>query len=982
MRRTLLALSVLIASGAWAQQSMSPALKSRVHEPVPYTKEVLTGKETIQRSQLRGSGNPGQTASQNGSVIGTTSYDLQTNASVQRRLWRHTDGTMSSVFTYSSSLDLASGDRGTGHVYYDGSSWSAAPTVRLEPQRCGWPNILSIGGNEVNFAHNNAASTIMMTRRPVKGVGTWNSSNVTAAFVDLLWNRTAVGGANGQTIHMIGVTAPTGGTAGGQLYQGLDGALLYYRSQDGGVSWDRQDILLPQLTSQDWVGFDGDSYAIAAQGNTVAFAIFNDWADVVLMKSTDNGNTWTKTIINDFPFTKYVPDQMGGSDVNQDGIADTLITSDGAGSIIMDANGMAHVFFGKFVVLDDDLSDGNTSYFPFLSDSLYYWNEDMGENNYRAIAGAEDRDGNGAVINPNETAATTALYFTSLAGIPSAVYDDATGNIYLTLQMYLEDISNGAQSYRHIFITSSTDGGCTWTVPEDVTDSGSGFEECVFASIANDVSDSIRFVYQEDFEPGLAVRGDEDGFVTNEIVYVALDKNSLSTTPGVCASYIKADGVDFCAGDSVMLEASCGTSYTWSTGATTQMISATTYGTYTVTITTACGAQEESITLSAPSTGPQVTISTSSLEICPGDNATLTASQASQASYLWSNGATTISTTINNPGTYTVTVTNCGGTTVENITLIQPTTNPSPIIIGDQTICAGQSGTLEVTNVVSGSYLWSTGSTSNTTTVTTTGTYTVTATNCAGTGVASINVINDPLPMGTTSIAGPNSFCEGDASAMITADDGASWLWSDGSTGQSISLSSVSQSGTYTVTSYNTCGDSAVSSGVTVTIFPPATAPTITYSGNGSYTANATGAVSYQWFLNGNSIDGATEQSYEATQQEINSNITVRITDGNGCTATSTDYTVGIRDLSRLAGDISIFPNPSEGEFFVRFDNVETGAYEITLTNTLGQTLITQTTQVGGQQIERIPTESLASGMYFLTVSNGEAAQVHTVSIR
>ena len=44
------------------------------------------------------------------------------------------------------------------------------------------------------------------------------------------------------------------------------------------------------------------------------------------------------------------------------------------------------------------------------------------------------------------------------------------------------------------------------------------------------VDDKIRLIYQKDFEPGLAVRGDEDIIDMNEIRYLELDTTELSGT--------------------------------------------------------------------------------------------------------------------------------------------------------------------------------------------------------------------------------------------------------------------------------------------------------------------------------------------------------------------------------------------------------------------------------------------------------------------
>ena len=49
------------------------------------------------------------------------------------------------------------------------------------------------------------------------------------------------------------LTAPTG--LGGAIWNGLDGALVYYRSQDGGVTWDIKDMQLPTLDTSKYLGF-------------------------------------------------------------------------------------------------------------------------------------------------------------------------------------------------------------------------------------------------------------------------------------------------------------------------------------------------------------------------------------------------------------------------------------------------------------------------------------------------------------------------------------------------------------------------------------------------------------------------------------------------------------------------------------------------------------------------------------------------------
>jgi len=473
-------------------------------------------------------------------IVGTSTYDLQTNATVMDRILRHNDGTISVAWTRSSEFNTSYTDRGTGYNFYDGTAWGNQPTSRLESSRCGWPSMLATNsGKEIAIAHNTANSYFQMTYRNTIGSGTWteqivSSQDSNGIYRDLVWNRSAIGGINGESIHMIGVTAPTG--LSGTIYNGLDGALLYYRSQDAGVTWDIQDMQLPTIDSSMFTRFGGDSYAIKAQGEIVCIAFFGEWDDTFIMKSTDNGNTWTKTIVLDFPVDKYTTD--AGLDLDMDGVMDTLYSTDGSGALLLDHNGDAHVFAGNMRILDADLADGGSSYFPGTN-GLLYWNESYGpdttgqvsnslwwSNSMSIIAGAEDMDGD-SLLNFVDI----AIYYSSLSSMPSCGID-VNGTIYVSFSSVMEGYDSGAQNFRHVNIIKSYDGGMNWTDPIDITPITMflGMSECVFASMERDVDDKVRLVYQRDMEPGLCVRGDEDAVGMNDIVYLELDTNFVVST--------------------------------------------------------------------------------------------------------------------------------------------------------------------------------------------------------------------------------------------------------------------------------------------------------------------------------------------------------------------------------------------------------------------------------------------------------------------
>jgi hypothetical protein len=106
-----------------------------------------------------------------------------------------------------------------------------------------------------------------------------------------------------------------------------------------------------------------------------------------------------------------------------------------------------------------------------------------------------------------------------------------------------------------------------------------------------------------------------------------------------------------------------GMSYLWSTGATSQTISATASGTYCVTVTNSCGCTSTACKTVTINPKPVATVSPTAVTICNGECTTLKALPGSGVTYLWSTGATTQSISVcpSISTNYKVTVTNCFG---------------------------------------------------------------------------------------------------------------------------------------------------------------------------------------------------------------------------------------------------------------------------------------------------------------------------------
>jgi hypothetical protein len=147
---------------------------------------------------------------------------------------------------------------------------------------------------------------------------------------------------------------------------------------------------------------------------------------------------------------------------------------------------------------------------------------------------------------------------------------------------------------------------------------------------------------------------------------ISVDSITVNTLPSIPT--ITANGpATFCQGGSVMLTSSASASYKWSTNATTQSITVSAGGSYTVTVANSSGCKATSaskvVTVNAnpvPTTTP-----TGNVTIASGSSINIKVNETYNA-YLWSTGAATQGITVNSAGSYTCKVTNsngCQGTT-------------------------------------------------------------------------------------------------------------------------------------------------------------------------------------------------------------------------------------------------------------------------------------------------------------------------------
>jgi hypothetical protein len=362
-------------------------------------------------------------------------------------------------------------------------------------------------------------------------------------------------------------------------------------------------------------------------------------------------------------------------------------------------------------------------------------------------------------------------------------------------------------------------------------------------------------------------------------------------------------------GSTVLNAGNTGSTYAWSTGATTQSISATATGTYSVTVTMNGCQGTDAIDVTINPLSNAGTASVSATQICVGGTATFT-STGSNATPTWiafdpstndwdtiGMGTSLTPSPASFPGTYTViAVSNnglCPNDTSNSLT-VTINTPPTVNLGADMTVCG--SALLDA-GITGATYLWNDNSTAQTLTATATGTYSVTVTSGGCQASDAIDVTINPLSDAGAASVSATQICVGGTATFTSTGSNATptWIAFDPSTndwdtigmGTSLTPSPASFPGTYTIIAVSNNGlcPNDTSNVLTVTINTPPTVnlgADMTVCGSALLDAGITGAT-YLW------NDNSTAQTLTATATGTYS---VTVTSG-GCQASDAiDVTV------------------------------------------------------------------------------------------
>lgn len=216
--------------------------------------------------------------------------------------------------------------------------------------------------------------------------------------------------------------------------------------------------------------------------------------------------------------------------------------------------------------------------------------------------------------------------------------------------------------------------------------------------------------------------------------------------------------------------------------------------------------------------------------------------------------------------------------------------------------------------------------------------------------------------------------CPGETVEMAGPGGWHDYLWSNGDEDV---LIEVNNAGAYSVTVFdeNGCGTPSVNYSVTV-----AAQATPNINQNGNTLSAGVGASTYQWFLNGVAIEGATQITLEITEDGVYS---VIATNTIGCQAESSEYTAVVVNVNELSDNQwKLYPNPASDVIFIESAGVTLASIEIYSSD--GRLVLAR--DFGGQNTSRTTCEinHLANGTYIckLTELNGRFSQQRVIIAR
>jgi len=730
-----------------------------------------------------------------------------------------------------------------GNVYVTGSF--SSPTITF-----GTTTLTNAGSGNIFIAKYDAAGTVLWAKR--EG-GTSDDVGLSVA-TDASGNVYVTGYFTSSTI-TFGTTTLTnaGGGSNDMFIVKYDAAgNVLWAKREGGTSHEIGFSVTTDASGNVYVTGEFISATITFGTTTLTNA---GGGDIFIAKYDAAGTVlWAKRAAGtDYEFCKSV-------------------TTDASGNVYVTGEFRSPtITFGTTTLINA----GNSNIFIAKYDAAgtVLWAKGAGSNNdndCRIVT--TDASGNvyvtGVFTSPTITFGTTTLTNAGSADMFIAKYDDA-GTVLWAKRAGGADSDYGysvaTDASGNVFVTGSFLSSTITFGTTTLTNAGSDDIFIAKYDSAGTIIWAKRAGGTND-DYGISVTTDASGnvYVTGRFASptITFGTNTLTNSGSGDIFIVKYDNMPIvnlgsdttqCGGTVTLDAGNAGSSYLWSTGATTQTIMVSVSGNYSATVTNAYGSSSDTVAVTIDALPTASTISAGgATALCPGNSVILSGNVGGT----WSTGASTSSITVLSAGTYSVTNTNSCGSTTSNA--ISTTVNPStflPDFVASQT------------NLIASPF--------------------------------NLTFFNTTPNTSTYSY----KWWFGDGSSSQAVDPSHIFPFNGLYTVSLIAIDSITGcSDTTTKANYIVCTGATNPCTQTANISPIGTTNRCV-GGSVLYTCTTNAAnPTYQWNINGVPIGGATQSTYPAT---VNGVYTVTVYTNGTCPKTSASVTANFNNTAPTAPTIS-----------------------------------------------------------------------------
>ena len=284
-----LALVLLVATAGYSQvrKVSKNDAKARVA-----TMQVTKGMESFVNVQSE----PNMTRTDG--ELDYTTYDWQSNCGARTWTIQWPDGKIN--FAYTLASDNSFTDRGTGIGTYDSNNDEWIPLGgRIENEKTGFGTIARYKENGIVVAAHTATmcGLYIVDDKDNMAAGSVAPTCYLDPTYDPCWPNVMTSGADRDIIHIVTTAYAADGVS--TIVPGAEGVnnpIIYFRSHDGGQTWDKQNVILPYMGTEgglDW-GSNVCYWMETTEDNCLALVVNNAWSDCFVLVSYDNGDTWEK----------------------------------------------------------------------------------------------------------------------------------------------------------------------------------------------------------------------------------------------------------------------------------------------------------------------------------------------------------------------------------------------------------------------------------------------------------------------------------------------------------------------------------------------------------------------------------------------------------------------------------------------------------------------------------------------------------------